>query len=140
MGSFLPWVVIESSFGDISVGGTDMDADGPLTLAGAVAIAVLGGLAVFGRWVRGAVTGLAISALVVTGVVALIALVDIADVASSADDVPGLNVSVGVGLWVVLAGSLVIAAGAVIVLVTAVRRPGPTLPFVTVGPPPAWRG
>lgn len=140
VGSFLPWAVIESSFGDISIGGGDMDGDASLTVAGVVAIAVLGGLAVFGRWARGAVTGLAISALVVTGVVALIALVDIADVATSADDMPGLDVSVGVGLWVVLAGSLVAAAGAVMVLVTAVRRPAPALPFVPAGPPPAWRG
>lgn len=140
VGSFLPWAVIESSFGDISVGGGDMDGDGSLTLAGAVAIAVLGGLAVFSRWARGAVTGLTISTLVVTGVVALIALVDIADVATSADDMPGLEVSVGVGLWVVLAGSLVVAGGAVMVLVTAMRRPAPAQPYVLAGPPPAWRG
>jgi hypothetical protein len=138
VGSFLPWAKVDSRFGDYTVSG--MDGDGPLTLIGAIGVAVLGGLAVLGPWAKGALTGLAVSALVVAGLVTLVALVDIADVASrfGEADAIGLDMSVGVGLWVVLVGGLAASAGAVIALVASVRRPTP-VPALPYGVAPGWQ-
>ena len=117
IGSFLPWATVSGGFVDISKNG--MDGDGVITLVGAL---VFGGLAVWslmGSWSKGRMIG----ALVVAVLVTLIAVIDIADVASRFSDIDtealGLDVSIGIGLWIVLLGGLAGVAGCTMALVAA---------------------
>lgn len=59
-----------------------------------------------------------IGALVIAALVGLVAVIDIVDVSSRFSDLEGLEVSVGIGLWLVLLGALAGVAGAVIALAT----------------------
>jgi hypothetical protein len=116
IGSFLPWATV-SGFVDISKNG--MDGDGVITLVGALIFGGLAAWSLLGSWSKGRMIG----ALVVAVLVTLIAVIDIADVASRFSDIDtealGLDVSIGIGLWIVLLGGLVGVAGCVMALVTA---------------------
>jgi hypothetical protein len=120
IGSFLPWATVSGGFVDISKNG--MDGDGVITLVGALIFGGLAAWSLLGSWSKGRMIG----ALVVAVLVTLIAVIDIADVASRFSDIDtealGLDVSIGIGLWIVLLGGLVGVAGCVMALVTA--RPG----------------
>ena len=120
IGSFLPWATVSGGFVDISKNG--MDGDGVITLVGALTFGGLAAWSLLGSWSKGRVIG----ALVVAVLVTLIAVIDIADVASRFSDIDtealGLDVSIGIGLWIVLLGGLVGVAGCVMALVTA--KPG----------------
>lgn len=116
IGSFLPWATI-SGFVELSKNGTD--GDGVISLAGAL---ILGGLAAWsllGSWSTGRMVG----ALVVAVLVTLVAIIDIVDIASRFSDVDtealGVDVSIGIGLWIVLLGGLAAVAGCITALATA---------------------
>ena len=114
IGSFLTWATLDLSFGEVSKSG--MDGDGVLTLPGAVVFGGLAASSLFSTWSKGRMIG----ALVVAALVTLIAVVDVIDISSRYSDLSdqGLDagVSVGVGLWAVLAGGLIGVAGCVMAL------------------------
>ena len=113
VGAFLSWASVDFQGESISKAGTD--GDGVITVVFGIAAAVLGFLALGAtrrRWH-------AITALVLSALVAIIAVIDIADIKSRfGDDTSGLDVevSIGIGLWLTLAGGLAAAVGAVLVL------------------------
>jgi hypothetical protein len=117
IGSFLPWATVSGGFVDISKNG--MDGDGVITLVGALVFGGLAAWSLLGSWSKGRMIG----ALVVAVLVTLIAVIDIADVASRFSDIDtealGLDVSIGIGLWIVLLGGLAGVAGCIMALVAA---------------------
>lgn len=99
IGSFLPWASVIG----ISVSGTD-GGDGTLTLILALATAAA---AVFLKD-----RARMISVLVGAALVVIIAVVNIADINSiSSDFGDALSPSIGIGLWMVLAGGIAAAVG-----------------------------
>ena len=116
IGSVLEWASVDAGFATVSKSG--LDADGALTLPASL---IFGGLALSALikvWSLGRMIG----ALVVAALVALIAVVDIADISSRFSDLEAqgieVDVSVGIGLWLVLLGASVGVAGCVIALVS----------------------
>jgi hypothetical protein len=85
-----------------------MDGDGVITLIVGIAAAAMA-LLMSGR---GRTIGVAIAA----GIIVLVAIIDIADVNRAIGDigVPGIDASVGIGLWLVLIGGVVALVGAFI--------------------------
>lgn len=99
IGSFLPWASVIG----ISVSGTD-GGDGTLTLILALATAAA---AVFLKD-----RARMISVLVGAALIVIIAVVNIADINSiSSDFGDALSPSIGIGLWMVLAGGIAAAVG-----------------------------
>jgi hypothetical protein len=111
--AFLPWASVDFLGESISKAGTD--GDGVITVVFGIAAAVFGFLALGAarrRWH-------AITALVLAALVVIIAVIDIADIKSRfGDGTSGIDVEVtiGIGLWLTLAGGLAAAVGAVLVL------------------------
>ncbi|HEX7463723.1 MAG TPA: hypothetical protein VF382_02360 [Actinomycetota bacterium] len=110
LGSFLPWATIRSAVlsspGSLSVNGTD--GDGQITLVLALVIVGIGVVGLMGRprfWLISLIAGC---------LAALVAVIDIIDVSRTAGEVESayLDASVGIGLWVVLAGAVVAVVGA----------------------------
>ncbi len=102
VGSVLPWAKAETDFGNAT--NNVLDVDGKLTIVLALAI---GGMFVFSV-ARGvvwpAITGIPLFALI-----ALIGVIDVADVKNQADnlgDFGGIDINVGIGLWIVLAAGI----------------------------------
>lgn len=97
IGSFLPWA---SAFGQ-SVTGMDAD-DGVITLVLGLVLVALGYMMAMRETQRWMV----IAALVVGLIAVVVALIDLFDVLGTE------AVSVGIGLWIVVLGAIVAAAGA----------------------------
>jgi hypothetical protein len=115
LGSFLPWASVTVFGAELTVDG--MDGDGPLTLIGGALVGALTLAAHLQRPARWKV----VTALVLAALVTLIAVIDVVDVSSRVADVEGelavdLEASVGIGLWLVLAGSVVATVGTALTL------------------------
>jgi len=125
LGSFLDWATVDSAFGSLGVGG--MEGDGKLTLvAGLVAGVLL--LLVRGR--AGGIVG-----AVLLAIAALIGFVDYGNVQEMVDAVESefARASVGVGLYLVIAGGILGVVGSVLSLKSG--RP-PTVPPHPMSPLP----
>ncbi|MFT7602324.1 MAG: hypothetical protein ACI8TP_005292 [Acidimicrobiales bacterium] len=104
LGSLLPWATLNTGFGSISISGTS--GDGVITLlssfflAGLTVIALVLG-PVRKKWLLGTAAG--------TGLLTLLAMWELGNVSSNLGDVSNefAQASTGVGLWVLLLGSLV---------------------------------
>ncbi|MDX1691345.1 MAG: hypothetical protein R3290_10015 [Acidimicrobiia bacterium] len=108
LGSFLTWASVSAAGVSVSVSGTGEGGDGLLTLILALAT---GAVAIFlsGRPGRARMISIVIGAALIV----LIAVINIADVNSVAGDLGGgVDVSIGIGLWLVLLGGIVAAVGA----------------------------
>lgn len=88
------------------VPGGDQVKDGAVTLTLAVVALILGII----RGVNKAALGAAIVALVMGAIVSIVALADIGDISDLKDqlDSGGVEVSIGVGLWLTLIGGIVL--------------------------------
>lgn len=112
LGSFLPWAEASAGIVSASVGGMDVgDGQGRTTLAGAILYAAL-------WWFNDLAHRPDRGQMYVAGAVALagmlFAVVKMDDINSVADEVELAHVSVGVGLWLVLVGSIVGFAACVV--------------------------
>lgn len=120
VGSTMPWLKISGPFGGIT--GSGMEGDGKLTLVGGLTVAFFAVGAFVGR--AGHVAGVALACAVVTALIAVYEVVDVANQVGDFDRASaGLDVdaSVGVGLWVVLAGATV-AVAACTLMVLGLRK------------------
>ena len=116
--AFLTWGSVEfgnRSFSINGVTGSDVPGDeetrdGIITLILAIPAVVFGVLRALGRLpLVGAIVGLVVGALVV-----LIAIIDIQDVSDAVSGAPaGVEASVGIGLWLTLAGGVVMALASI---------------------------
>lgn len=111
LGSLLPWASVDTTFGSISVRGTE--GNGVLTMllalaGGAAAVAV-----VMARKPMAAIGG-----IVAGGLALLIGAYDFLDVARVAGDSSGLfEAHTGFGLWLVLLGSLAMTGASIAIVV-----------------------
>lgn len=115
VGSFLPWASVSILGQEVTVDG--MDGDGAITLIGGVLVGALALAAHLQRPARWKV----VTALVVAALVTLVAVIDIVDVNSRVADVEGdfavdIEASIGIGLWLVLAGGIVATLAAALTL------------------------
>lgn len=119
IGSVLPWAKAESDFGSASNNG--LDVDGKLTIVLAIAIGAMLVVAATRGAVWPAITGIPVFALI-----ALIGVIDVADVNNRGNDFGGfggLDITVGIGLWIVLAAGI---AGTIISIIALTTRSSPT--------------
>ena len=133
VGSFGPWATLGGS----SIGGSEGGRDGWITLVLALlTLAIFGGVltpAAVARIVRWIPLPFALLAL-------LVAVIDIADITSTSSEFSDqfsdavLTLSVGWGLWLVLAGSIVASIAAVLLMFASFPRP----PHQTVPVPTAY--
>jgi predicted membrane channel-forming protein YqfA (hemolysin III family) len=94
-----------------------MDVDGVITVLLGIAIAVLGVLSLSAarrRWQ-------AIGAVVFSVLVVIIAWLDISEIRTGVDT--PVTEDIGIGLWLTLAGGLVAAVGAILVLTRTPKQP-----------------
>ena len=106
IGSFLAWGTVSAGGLSVSVSGTD-GGDGTLTLLLAVATAVAA-ILLMGRG-----RARQISIIVGAALILLIAIINIVDISSLGSDFgDAVDVSIGLGLWLVLLGGLAAAVGA----------------------------
>jgi hypothetical protein len=109
IGAIGPWVTVD---GIAEINESGLESDGVITLPLAlIAGALL--LAFRNRMGRGAKIGIGICAALCL----IISIIDVQDVAGTS--VLGIEPSVGWGLWLTLAGSIVLVAG---IVLTAIRR------------------
>ncbi len=95
LGTFLSWVEIGDPY-DVSIQGWDRD-DGPITLVAGLAVAGLGGL--IGAGVKHVFVKLGV---LLGGFTALaVFVIDALDVSRDSDDFPEVDISMGVGLWLI---------------------------------------
>jgi Protein of unknown function (DUF2510) len=108
LGSMLTWARVSSEIVDFSASG--LDGDGVLTRPGAFGFGVLAASSLR-SWSRGRM----IAALVVAVLVDIVAAINVADISSRVSDVEtvGFDASIGVRLWLVLAGALAGIAGCI---------------------------
>jgi len=106
LGAFLPWAKV----GFLSVDGTE--GDGILTLILGLAAGLLGALG----FLKGA-KGLLIGSIVCAGLALLIGVYDIANINSVVDGPFGLEVEVGMGLYLTVLGAAAGVAGPILKLV-----------------------
>jgi hypothetical protein len=112
IGAFLPWASIQLLGESVDKPGTD--GDGVITLVFAAAAAVLGAIALGAsrrRWQP-------ITAVVLAALVIAVAVLDMADIKSRFSDASGFDVEVdiGIGLWLTLAGGIAALVGGFLVL------------------------
>ena len=119
IGAFLDAVTGSAGAGgfEISIDQSYMDGDGPIELVlgiGIVAIAVLLAFNVFPWWTAWIAAGLGL-------VGAVVAIADVIDVMDKIDELESLggSGSVGVGLWVCLAGGVVAVGGGMLAAITS---------------------
>jgi hypothetical protein len=114
LGSILTWASVSSEVIEFSKSG--LDGDGVLTLPGALVFGGLAASSLLTSWS----TGRMIGALVVAVLVGLVAGFNVANLSSRSSDVEpavlDIEVSIGIGLWLVLAGAVTGTAGCVIAL------------------------
>jgi hypothetical protein len=106
IGSFLTWATISGGGVSVNVGGTTEGGDGVITLIVAIATAAA---AIFLKNKARMIT------VVIGGaILAIVGVVNVLDINSTATDYGdiGVSVSVGIGLWMVLAGGVVAVVGA----------------------------
>lgn len=123
VGSVLPWATVDTSgFGDYGLGDISqdgLDADGKITIVLALIAAGFLVAAIVTKRLWTVITTTSIFAIT-----ALIAVADIADVKTRFDELDGLGfgfeVSVGIGLWVLLLASI---AGAIVSFIAIFARP-----------------
>jgi len=103
LGSFLNWVTVSGGGISVSAGGMSEGGDGVITLIVAIGTAAA---AIFlkdkARMIAVAIGG---------GIIALVGIVNVLDINSTGSEL-GLSTSIGIGLWMVLVGGIVAAAGA----------------------------
>lgn len=120
LGSLLPWATVSAGILQRSMNG--IDGDGKITIVGGV-LALLAGITLFTRPVAAA-RALGILGAIVAGGVAILDLINVSDTNTS-----GVNTSIGVGLYL-------IPLGALLVLVAAGMQRAPTPPrYPTYQPP-----
>lgn len=106
VGAFLPWISLQTIFGTIEKNG--WDGDGKITLTCGVIVAAL--VFMDEKWAQ--------VVAVVAGAVAVLVCgldyLDVSDRVSEANQTDGIAGSVGVGLYLSLAGALAATAGAAI--------------------------
>jgi len=102
LGSFLTWVTVSAGGQSVSFGGMAEGGDGVITLIVAIAT---GAVAVLLKN-----KARMISVTVGAGIILLTAIIDVLDI--TGDNEFDLDVSVGLGLWMVLVGGAVAAVGA----------------------------
>lgn len=122
IGSLGPWAAV----GDLSIGGTDSGKDGTIVIV----CAVLALLALVGGLMRGK-RGLSIVGLLLAGLCVLIGVIDYSDISNTADELNKLGagtVDVEVkakwGIYVALAGSIILAVGALMTTIGGRKGPG----------------
>jgi len=103
LGSFMNWVTVSGGGISVSAGGMSDGGDGVITLIVAIGTAAA---AIFlkdkARMIAVAIGG---------GIIAVVGIINILDINSTGSDL-GLSTSIGIGLWMVLVGGIVAAAGA----------------------------
>ena len=103
LGSFMTWVTVSGGGISVSAGGMSEGGDGVITLIVAIGTAAA---AIFlkdkARMIAVAIGG---------GIIAVVGIINILDINSTGSEL-GLSTSVGIGLWMVLVGGIVAAAGA----------------------------
>ena len=157
LGSFLPWAEVSGSGASVTAKGLD-GSDGYITLAAGL-VAVVAGLVML-RGMRKVVAVVAILAGLIGGGLALYDAItakdSVLDAAAeelaptfgvSADQVRAaldqaidarqLDVSIGIGLYVVMAGGLAAIVGGVLGLRDSAGEPAEPMPAVTEAPPPS---
>ncbi len=107
VGSFLSWASVSAGPFSQSIGG--MDGDGVITLIFAIAMAA------FAVYLKG--LGRMVGVVVAAALLIVVAVVDIIDVNRLAGDIDfgEIDVSVGIGLWLVLIGGIAAAVGVLFV-------------------------
>jgi hypothetical protein len=115
LGSFLPWVSIQSGFGTISKSGMD-GGDGIFTLGAGVLAAIFGFLAYNGgrSQVRPAQV-IGIVAALITGSVAIYDYIDITERVDSLGSNAFVSGSVGAGLYTLFVAAALMLAGGILV-------------------------
>ncbi len=117
VGAFLPWVQVSlpavfDGLIDAPRSKSGIDGDGTITLGLAVAAAILGAVGIVK-----ASKGMIIGSIVAAVLIVLVAIIDMADVASGVDDFDlGIEVSIGIGLYLTFIGGVVAAIGAILAL------------------------
>lgn len=102
LGSVLTWVTVEAVTGD-SLSESGLEGDGVITLILGLGIGAIAFLALSDRATRRWL----ITSTVLAALCLVVAIIDIADVSSADDGTGGLvTASVGIGLWLVLVGSI----------------------------------
>lgn len=116
IGSFLPWAKVSVALFDATVSQTigGMDGDGPITLVAAIALGALGWILLMKGWHKGRLIGTVCVAALAT-LVAVIDLLDVNRVAGSEAGL-GIDVSIGIGLWVVTVAAITALAGSILAL------------------------
>jgi hypothetical protein len=118
VGAVLPWA--EASSDQASFSSMGIDGNGGATLAAALAIALL---CAIGRR-RKLAAGLMIGVAALAGAIGAHDALDISDKADRLmQQVPTVSASVGIGVWVTLAGAAIALAGGLIAFVAAARSP-----------------
>ena len=103
LGSFMTWVTVSGGGISVSAGGMSEGGDGVITLIIAIGTAAA---AIFLKD-KARMIGVAIGG----GIIALVGIVNVLDINSTGSEL-GLSTSIGIGLWMVLVGGIVAAAGA----------------------------
>jgi len=120
VGAFLPWATVDIFDETLSKAGTD--GDGVITLVLAGAAAVLGAIGLgAGRKRWQPITAVVLAALVVG-----VAVLDMADIKSKFGDDAGvfdIEVNIGIGLWLTLAGGIAAVVGGLMLLSKTPKTP-----------------
>jgi hypothetical protein len=100
IGSFLVWATVSADVVHIDINGTDSGKDGTITLV----LALLAMPCVFFQEKK---SWLIWIGLVLAGLVLLIGIYDTLDISHLASDTEGVDVKIGIGLWIVDAAAVV---------------------------------
>jgi hypothetical protein len=115
--AFLTWVSASDGALSISVKGTDGGRDGNITLVLGIAVAIVAGLLAWRT-----ILGLSIGTMVLGALIAIVAIIDISDPDGDSDlKSLGVDVSIGVGLWLTLAAGIAVLAAGLWALVAGKR-------------------
>jgi hypothetical protein len=140
IGSFGTWVSIHDSLGALPTtfhgSGFDNGRDGPFVLVLAVVALALGGVRLAGlrmpKWLSWA-------AIADGGLLVLVCIADTIDVVHKSHTAhlisPAITGGVGSGLWLALAGAVLVLAGAVVAIDVASRAPQYPAPAFPGAPP-----